>query len=94
MNYRLYLVLYVFQRIINAPSLPIGILLYMFGALFYGIYMLSRRDLSEMEILIKLQAKCKEIMDYLYFPIRIKDSTFNISHLAMMFWIVLFWYLL
>lgn len=91
MNKHLYSVLYVFQRIINAPSLPISIVLAGIFASFYGAYLVKRKGLSTMEAMLQTQMKSLEIMKSLYFQIKIQDATFNISHLAVMFWMVILW---
>lgn len=94
MNKYVYNVLYVIQRIINLPTLWILIPIGFIGSIFYGIYLSKWKNMSTMEAMLHTQQKASQLMVSLYFQVKIKDATFNLNHVGIMFWIVLLWFLI
>jgi len=94
MNKNLYWFLYVIQRIINAPTLPVLIIPVATWAIYTGIYLVKRKGMDSMEAMLYVQQKSMKIMKSIFFEIHIGENTFRLSHIGLMFWIVLIWFML
>lgn len=94
MNKNLYSFLYVIQRIINAPTLPVLIIPIATYALYTGIYLVKRKGMDFVEAMLYVQQKSMEIMKSIFFEIHIGENTFRLSHIGLLFWIVLIWLML
>jgi hypothetical protein len=94
MNKSLYKILYVIQRIINLPTLPIAIPVGIVWAMCYGIYLIKGKQMNSVEAMLYTQQKSIDVFKSVFFQVNIKGDKFPLSHIGIMFWIVLLWFLL